>query len=102
MNTIGADVDELDALGRSFARESRGLGATVAVIDATVRSSWWQGPSATRFEADWHRAHAATMRTVADLLEHAATCRHRRDSSAPPVTRQGASWHPSAPASPPR
>ena len=72
MNTIGADVDELDALSRSFARESRGLGATVAVIDATMRSSWWQGPSATRFEADWHRAHAATMRTVADLLEHAA------------------------------
>ena len=74
MNTIGADVDELDALGRSFARESRGLGATVAVIDATVRSSWWQGPSATRFEADWHRAHGDDPTRVAGFLLGRSKC----------------------------
>jgi hypothetical protein len=72
MQILGADVDALDELGRTFDQESRRLLGSVTVIDGTMRATWWSGVGATRFEADWHRTHAAAVRSVAQLLADAS------------------------------
>jgi hypothetical protein len=51
-----------------------------------MRSTWWSGVGATRFEADWHRTHAAAVRSVAQLLADAShtltkQSRQQRDAS---------------------
>ena len=72
MNQLGADVDALDALTRTFDHESHKLIASMNAINATLHSTWWAGVNATRFEGDWRRQHATSVRSVAQLLTGAA------------------------------
>ncbi len=72
MQQLGADVDALEALSRTFDHESRRLFGSVTVIDSTMRSVWWAGIGAARFETEWQRNHAAAVRSVAQLLAEAA------------------------------
>src|SRR5690349_3734069 len=72
MQVLGADVDALDALSRTFEQESRRLLGSVTAIDATMRSAWWSGNDATRFDSEWQRTHASSVRSVAQLLADAS------------------------------
>jgi hypothetical protein len=72
MQVLGADVDDLDALARTFEQESRRLTGSVTMIDAAMRSTWWSGSDAARFETDWQRTHASAVRSVAQLLADAS------------------------------
>ena len=72
MNQLGADVDALDALTRTFDHESHKLIASMNAMNAMLHSTWWAGVNATRFEGDWRRQHAPSLRSVAQLLTDAS------------------------------
>lgn len=72
MHQLGADVDALDALTRTFDHESHKLITSMNAINATLHSTWWAGVNATRFEGDWRRQHATSLRSVAQLLTDAS------------------------------
>src|SRR4051795_12649523 len=72
MNQLGADVDALDVLTRSFDHESHKLVASITAINATLQTTWWAGVKAGRFESDWRRQHTTSLRSVAQLLTDAS------------------------------
>ena len=70
MSTIGAEMGQLQSLGRSFVRESQTVAQLTAAISGQVQSTWWKGPAAERFRASWEGEFAPTLRRLeAALLE---------------------------------
>ena len=70
MNTIGADVDELDALGGARPREPRARSDRGG--HRRHRAQLVAGPERDEIRGGLAPCACRDLRTVADLLEHAA------------------------------
>jgi hypothetical protein len=79
MTQLGADVDALEELRRSFTREAQRLESSVSNIDAAVRQVWWRGGDGTGFRASWQSTHAPNLHSaVATLTEQAGIVARNR------------------------
>lgn len=72
MTQLGADVDELEELRRSFTREAQRLESSLTNIDAAVRQIWWLGDDGMGFRSTWQSTHAPNLRNVVTTLTEQA------------------------------
>ena len=76
MAQLGADVEQLDLLGRRFDEEAQKIEATVSTITSQLGSTWWQGADAERFRTQWESTDTSALRQVIQRLQQAANdCR---------------------------
>ena len=76
MAQLGADVEQLEVLGRRFDEEAQKIETTVSVINSQVVATWWQGPDAERFRNQWQSTDTSVLRQVVQRLQAAANdCR---------------------------
>ncbi|MCQ3813701.1 MAG: hypothetical protein KTU85_04685 [Acidimicrobiia bacterium] len=76
MAVLGADVEQLDQLGRKFDEEAQKIDATISTITAQVQQAWWKGTDAERFRNDWEGTGTAQLRQVIQRLQAASNdCR---------------------------
>lgn len=78
MAQLGADVEQLDMLGRRFDEEAQKIEATISTITSQIQATWWQGPDAERFRSQWESADTSALRQIIQRLQGAATdCRNQ-------------------------
>ena len=76
MAQLGADVEQLDVLGRRFDEEAQKIEGTVSTITSQLASTWWQGSDAERFRSQWESVDTSALRQVVQRLQQAANdCR---------------------------
>lgn len=81
MAQLGADVEQLDMLGRKFDEEATKIEATISTISSQIASTWWQGADADRFRNQWESADTSSLRQVIQRLQAAAAdCRNQATS----------------------
>lgn len=88
MGQLGADVDELERLGRGFEREGARLTATRDRLQAALATVTWFGPDAERFRGDWRSKMAPTLGRLGALLREQSAelvrqAREQRAASSP-------------------
>ena len=69
MAQLGADVEELDRLARTFQEEAAKIEQATARISSQVNSVWWKGPDADRFRSEWEGSYRAQLRQIAERLK---------------------------------
>ena len=78
MAQLGADVEQLEMLGRKFDEEGQKIETTISSITSQVASTWWQGTDAERFRNQWESTDTSTLRQVIQRLQAAANdCRNQ-------------------------
>lgn len=78
MAQLGADVEQLEMLGRKFDEEGQKIEATISAITSQLASTWWQGTDAERFRNQWESTDTSTLRQVIQRLQAAANdCRNQ-------------------------
>ncbi|MFV0307101.1 MAG: hypothetical protein ACK5OX_05095 [Desertimonas sp.] len=95
MTRLGADVEQLESLARSFDSARRDLGATARELSNRTSSVFWVGRDADDFRRRWSQASAPALRQLGQTLDDAATSLRRQageqrrasthDSTAPPI-----------------
>lgn len=76
MAQLGADVEQLEILGRRFDEEAQKIESAASVINSQVLATWWQGPDAERFRNEWQSTDMSVLRQVVQRLQAAANdCR---------------------------
>ena len=76
MAQLGADVEQLEMLGRKFEEEAQKVETTVSTITSQVNATWWQGSDADRFRNEWQTTYMSNLRQVIQHLQQAGSgCR---------------------------
>ena len=76
MAQLGADVEQLEMLGRKFEEEAQKIETTVSTIASQVTAIWWHGPDADRFRNEWQTTYTSNLRQVIQHLQQAGSnCR---------------------------
>ena len=78
MSTIGAEMGQLQSLGQSFIRESQTVSSLRSAIGGQVQSTWWKGPAADRFRAQWESEFSPTLARLEAALQQASQEINRR------------------------
>ena len=80
MSKIGADLSQLATLKRTFDTQSRTVQDLTRVISHQVEQTWWIGPAAEKFKAEWHGTFEPTLRRLESALVEAGIEVERRRS----------------------
>ncbi len=72
MAQLGADVEQLDRLARTFQTEASRLERSASVLRSLVASVTWMGPDAGRFRGQYNQAMAPQLAAVARALTNEA------------------------------
>lgn len=72
MPVYGADVEQLDQLGRRLDEEAQKLKHAISTVTTQVAQTWWKGPDADRFRQDWDSTHRAALARLGESLQLAA------------------------------
>ena len=76
MAQLGADVEQLELLGRKFEEEAQKIESTVSTIASQVQTTWWHGSDADRFRNEWQTTYTSNLRQVIQHLQQAGSdCR---------------------------
>ena len=76
MAQLGADVEQLELLGRKFEEEAQKIETTVSTIASQVEATWWQGSDAAQFRNEWQTTYMTNLRQVVQHLQQAGSaCR---------------------------
>lgn len=73
MAQLGADVEQLDQLARTFNEEAGKIQQAVSRISGQVNGVWWKGPDADRFRNEWEGTYRNQLQRIADELRQQAT-----------------------------
>lgn len=73
MPIYGADVDQLDLLGKEMRRQAQVLRDLVTSISSALRSTTWNGPDAERFRNEWSGGLVRLTAAAASALAEAGT-----------------------------
>ena len=71
MAQLGADVEALQRLARKFNDEARSVENSIAVIEAQLEQTWWQGPDANAFRDAWSSSFRPQLFKIAKALDDA-------------------------------
>ncbi|PQE00381.1 hypothetical protein CYL16_12230 [Mycobacterium sp. EPG1] len=77
MALIGADVDQLRLLSRTFDQSAERLEAMAVEVTSRLTSTAWSGPDADRYRAQWQGESLALVRSVAGALRSAVSVLER-------------------------
>ena len=53
MSMIGADVEQLAALGRTLTNQIQQINTVMSTVSGALGNTLWKGPARDQFEADW-------------------------------------------------
>ncbi|MFZ9627877.1 MAG: WXG100 family type VII secretion target [Ilumatobacteraceae bacterium] len=67
MALVGADPEQLAALGRTMRQQMSAIDAVIASVSSSLAGTAWTGPARDRFEHDWND----TFRTALTRLVQA-------------------------------
>lgn len=73
MALVGADVEQLGNLGRSFATEASEVDALTARITAILGGTAWTGPGADRFREQWSGEFVPSLTQLKEALSVSST-----------------------------
>jgi uncharacterized protein YukE len=73
MSTIGASMDDLQALKSTFDQQTANVDQLIAAIDGQLSATWWQGPAADRFRDSWQSSFEPTLRQLEQSLQDSST-----------------------------
>ena len=80
MAQLGANVEELDNLGRRFDEEASKIEGIMQTITGQVDAVWWMGADADRFRNEWQTTHRTSLRNICQSLSDAANrCRSQAE-----------------------
>ncbi len=66
---LGADVEALDHLSRTFQTEAAKIQQAIANISRDLGSAWWEGNDANRFKNQWNGEFRARLHQVEQALQ---------------------------------
>jgi hypothetical protein len=66
---LGADVDQLDHLCRTFQAEAAKIQQTISVISGQVHGAWWEGNDGRNFRSQWDGEFRGRLAQVQHALE---------------------------------
>lgn len=72
MAVFGADVEQLEQLGRKFDEESQRIKQAISTVTGQIGQTWWQGPDANKFRQEWESTHRSALTKMAEALQQAA------------------------------
>lgn len=72
MAVFGADVEQLEQLGRKFDEESQKIKQAISTVASQMGNTWWQGPDANKFREEWESTHRSALTRMAEALQQAA------------------------------
>jgi WXG100 family type VII secretion target len=70
---IGADIEQLQSLQNTLARNSGVVADLTSSIRNELNNVQWTGPAADRFRSDWASAFEPNLKKLQDELDQAAT-----------------------------
>lgn len=68
MGQIGADVDGLEKLALLFTQSGRHFAQVTVAVDRTLAATWWKGPDADGFTAQWRARDRRALARVGHQL----------------------------------
>lgn len=68
MGQLGADVEHLDRIARSFQEESKRITAVATTLTSDITAAWWKGNDQAKFVSEWNATNAPTIKRVAAML----------------------------------
>lgn len=74
---IGADPDQLEALGATLCRQREAVESIVGLVTSTLAGTAWVGPARQAFEADWDGSFRSALTRLSEAFDLAG-----RDCSA--------------------
>lgn len=72
MAVFGADVEQLEQLGRKFDEESQKIKQAISTVANQMGQTWWQGPDANKFREEWESTHRSSLMRISESLHQAA------------------------------
>jgi WXG100 family type VII secretion target len=87
MPQIGANMEELQALGAKFTQEAQAVNELLSRVEGEVSRTQWQGPAADRFRGAWNNEFRPALRNLSQALEEASTEIKNRHTALTQVAR---------------
>jgi WXG100 family type VII secretion target len=81
MPQIGATIEEMQSLQATFTRESASVQELTSSISGQVSSTWWVGPAADRFKAEWDGEFRPMLAQLQQALIDCSTEVQRRSQA---------------------
>lgn len=67
---VGANLEQMQALQRSFHAEAHNVGDLAARIAGVLHGTAWTGPAADAFRGQWDERFAPALAQLREALEH--------------------------------
>jgi hypothetical protein len=71
MSMIGADVEQLAALGRTLANQVQTIDTMMSTVGGALGNTLWRGPARDQFEADWTNVFVKALTSLNDAFSAA-------------------------------
>jgi uncharacterized protein YukE len=81
MPQIGATIEEMTTLQSTFSREAEDVTRLRSAITSQVGTTWWVGPAAERFKAQWDGEFAPMLDRLSQSLTECSQEVQRRSSA---------------------
>lgn len=72
MSLVGADIDQMRSLARTFSQAAQQLEGSAAAVSGTLSALHWSGPDGERFRSQWHGESQPRVRRIAAALRDAS------------------------------
>jgi hypothetical protein len=83
MSMIGADVEQLAALGRTLTNQIQEINSVMSTVGNALANTLWRGPARDQFEADWSDVFVKALTSLNDAFGRAGQdCSNRATSLA--------------------
>jgi hypothetical protein len=83
MSMIGADVEQLAALGRTLTSQIQQINTVMSTVSGALGNTLWKGPARDQFEADWSGSFVKALTSLNDAFGQAGQdCSNRAASLA--------------------
>ena len=81
MPQIGAEMEQLDQLRQIFTQKASEIEQLKSAIDGQVNGTWWVGPAADRFKAEWAGSFKPNLTNLQSALTEASAEVGRRHAA---------------------
>jgi hypothetical protein len=71
MSMIGADVEQLAALGRTLTNQVQTIETMMSTVGSALGNTLWRGPARDRFESDWSTVFVKALTSLNDAFSAA-------------------------------
>lgn len=71
MSMIGADVEQLAALGRTLSNQVQAIETMMSTVGGALGNTLWRGPARDQFESDWSNVFVKALSSLNDAFNAA-------------------------------